>query len=166
MASQHPICRYIAPLAAVGLVMQSALVAQAQNPAKEIFDMFRSKVASMGSGDPLHPKIVEVFALDPPPRVFTGELSLKSNDRARRIWIGFSKSSPDIFFVDGNPKDNTFITVFHADGSLELRAAAAGNGYDGLSPIATERVAEQFRYVLGVSTQFVAGTLKKLSQPR
>ena len=165
MASQHSVRHHICRLVAAWLVLQSALAAQPQDPAKDTFDTFRSKVAVIGSGVPLHPKIVEVLKIDPPPRVFAGEVSLKSQtgDRTRHIWMGFSKSSTDIFFVDGNPKDNTFITVFHADGSLQLKAAAAGNGYDGLTPIATERVAEQFKYVLGVSQRFIAGTLKQLS---
>lgn len=167
MASQSLISRQIVLLAVSGLVMQSALAAQPENRAKGTFDMFRSKVANMGTGQPLHAKIVEVLKVDPATRVFAGEVNLKSKSGARRIWMGFSKSSPDVFFIDGNPKDNTFITVFQADGSLQLRAAASGNGYDGLTPVATERVADQYRYVLDVSEQFLAGTLKKLSgQPR
>ena len=117
----------------------------------------------MGSDELLHAKIVEVFKINPPPRVFKGEISLKSRGGTRRISLNFSTTTPDIFFVDGNPADNTFITVFHADGSLQLRAAAAGNGYNELAPIPTERVAEQFRYVLRVSERFLASTLKQLS---
>jgi hypothetical protein len=166
MAFQYPVCRSIVRLVAVWLVMQSTLAAQAQSSAKTTFDTFRAKVASIGSGEPLHAKIVEVFKIDPPPRVFAGKIALKSNGRDRLIWLGFSRTTPDVFFIDGNPAENTFMTVFQADGSLQLRAAAAGNGYDELKPIATERVAEQFQYVLRVSESFLAGTLKKLSQPR
>jgi hypothetical protein len=152
-----------AAIAVIMLVMQAVSIGQAQNPPREAFDAYRSKVAVKGSGEPLHSKIVEVFALDPPPRVFAGQILLTLEDgRARRIWLGFSKTTTDIFFVDGNPKDNTFLTVFHADESLQLRAAAAGNGYNELAPVSTERVAAQFRAVLQISERFLAATVKKL----
>ena len=116
-----------------------------------------------GSDEPLDSKIVEVFALNPPPRVIAGQIRLTLKDgRTRRIWLGFSKTTTDIFFVDGNPKDNTFLTVFHADESLQLRAAAAGNGYNELVPVSTERVAAQFRAILQISEKFLAASVEKL----
>ena len=134
----------------LGVLLQTAVTAGAQQPSVENFQRFRIYALGRAQASGLRPvnqHIVTVFGLTGDIRILTdGEMVLSG----RRLTLTFSASSLDVFFTDAHAtQSGTVVTVFHSDVSLALRAAAVGERTSMLRRMSTDNaVASHFREVL------------------